>query len=115
MTLGRDGSGTCKKVRVPGRVGTGSKKILKAKSTYIWEINVRQIIIIANGINSKTQKLQTALAWKIDELERNQKKENNQNTISRMIGTIVQAQPYTFSYRKAIYRPQKLLKIAYWG
>ena len=28
----------------------------------VWEINVRQIIIIANGINSKTPKLQTALA-----------------------------------------------------
>ena len=59
--------------------------------------------------------LQTVVTWVLDELERNQKKENNQNTISRMIGTLVQAQPYTFSYRKAIYRPQKLLKIAYWG
>ena len=28
----------------------------------VWEINVRQIIIIANGINSQTSKLQTALA-----------------------------------------------------
>ena len=26
----------------------------------VWEINVRQIIIIANGINSQTPKLQTA-------------------------------------------------------
>ena len=40
----------------------------------VWEINVRQIIIIANGINSQTPKLQTVLAWGLDELERNQKK-----------------------------------------
>ena len=40
----------------------------------VWEINVRQIIIIANGINSQTPKLQRALAWVLDELERNQKK-----------------------------------------
>ena len=37
----------------------------------VWEINVRQIIIIANGINSQTPKLQRALAWVLDELERN--------------------------------------------
>ena len=40
----------------------------------VWEINVRQIIIIANGINSQTPKLPTALARVLDELERNQKK-----------------------------------------
>merc|ERR1711884_380180 len=40
----------------------------------VWEKNVRQIIIIANGINSQTPKLQTALARVLDELERNQKK-----------------------------------------
>ena len=40
----------------------------------VWEINVRQIIIIANGINFKQPKLQTALARVLDELERNQKK-----------------------------------------
>ena len=40
----------------------------------VWEINVRQIIIIANGINSQTPKLQTALARVLDELERNQEK-----------------------------------------
>ena len=40
----------------------------------VWEINVRQIIIIANGINSQTPKLQRALARVLDELERNQKK-----------------------------------------
>ena len=40
----------------------------------VWEINVRQIIIIANGINSQTPKLQTALAQVLDELESNQKK-----------------------------------------
>ena len=43
----------------------------------VWEINVRQTIIIANGINSQTPKLQTALARVLDELERNQKKENH--------------------------------------
>ena len=37
-------------------------------------INVGQIIIIANGINSQTPKLETALARVRDELERNQKK-----------------------------------------
>ena len=40
----------------------------------VWEINVRQIIIIAYGINSQTPKLQRALTWALDELERNQKK-----------------------------------------
>ena len=38
-----------------------------------WEINVRQVIIIANGINIKQPKLQTALARALDKLERNQK------------------------------------------
>ena len=68
----------------------------------VWEINVRQIIIIANGINSQTPKLQTALAWVLDELERNQKKENHLNTISKMMGTLVHLRLYTFSYRKAV-------------
>ena len=49
----------------------------------VWEINVRQIIIIANGINSQTLKLQTALARVLDKLERNQKKENHLYTISK--------------------------------
>ena len=40
----------------------------------VWEINVRQIIINANCINFKQPKLQTALAWVLDKLERNQKK-----------------------------------------
>ena len=43
----------------------------------VWEINVRQIIIIANGINSQTPKLELALAQILDELERNQKKEKS--------------------------------------
>ena len=34
----------------------------------VWEINVRQIIIIANGINSQTPKLQRALTWVLDQL-----------------------------------------------
>ena len=40
----------------------------------VWEINVRQIIIIANDMNFKQPKLQTALARVLDELERNPKK-----------------------------------------
>ena len=67
----------------------------------VWEINV-----IANGINSQTPKLQRALTWVLDELERNQKKENHLNTISKMMGTLVQVQLYTFSYRKPLFRPQ---------
>ena len=55
----------------------------------VWEINVRQIIIIANGINSQTPKLQTALARVLDKLERNQKKENHLHTISKMMGTFL--------------------------
>ena len=78
----------------------------------VWEINVRQIIIIANGINSQTPKLQTALARVLDELERNQKKGKS---ISKMMGTLVQVQLYTFSSRMALYRPQKLPKITVWG
>ena len=36
----------------------------------VWEINVRQIIIIANGINFQTPKLQTALAqtWNLSKI-----------------------------------------------
>ena len=64
----------------------------------VWEINVRQIIIIANGINSQTTKLQRALTRVLDELERNQKKENHLQTISKMMGTLVHVQLYTFSY-----------------
>ena len=37
----------------------------------VWDINVRQIIIIANGFNSQTPKLQTALARVLDKLQRN--------------------------------------------
>ena len=38
---------------------------------------MRQIIIIANGINSQPPKLQTALVWVLD--ERNQKKSSKYN------------------------------------
>ena len=81
----------------------------------VWEINVRQIIIIANGINSKQPKLQTALARVLDKLERNQKKENHLHTISKMMGTLVHVQLYTFSYRKPVIRPQNMPKTADWG
>ena len=63
----------------------------------VWEINVRQIIIIANGINSKQPKLQTALARVLDKLERKPKKGNHLHTISKMMGTLVHVQLYTFS------------------
>ena len=81
----------------------------------VWEISVRQIIIIANGINSQTPKLQRALTWVLDELERNQKKENHLNTISKMMGTLVHLQLYTFSNRKAVIRPQNMPETADWG
>ena len=81
----------------------------------VWEINVRQIIIIANGINSQTPKLQTALAWVLDKLERNKKKENHLYTVSKMMGTLVHVQLYTFSYRKPVIRPQNMPKTAHWG
>ena len=42
------------------------------------------------------------------ELERNQKKENHLNKISKMIGTLVHVQLYTFSYRKAVIQPQNM-------
>ena len=80
------------------------------KLTHIWEIKVQQIII-----NSRTPKIQTALAWVLDELERNQEKENHLNTISKMMGTLVHLQLYTFSYRKAVIRPQNMPKTADWG
>ena len=43
------------------------------------------------------------------------KKENHLDTISKMMGTLVQVQLYTFSYRKALFRPQIMPKIADWG
>ena len=46
----------------------------------VWEINVRQIIIIANGINSQTPKLQTALARVLDELHREEPKDGKSST-----------------------------------
>ena len=81
----------------------------------VWEINVRRVIIIANGINSQTPKLPRALTLVLDELERNQKKENHLHTISKMMGTLVHVQLYTFSYRKPVIRPQNMPKIADWG
>ena len=80
----------------------------------VWEISVRQIIIIANGINSQTSKLERALAWVLDELEGNQRKENHLHTIFKMIGTLVHVQLYTFSYRKPVIRPQNMPKTADW-
>ena len=66
-------------------------------------------------LNRQCHQLQTALAWVLDELEGNQKKENPPNTISKMMGTLVPVQLYMFSYRKAVIRPQNMPKNADWG
>ena len=100
----RKGSGRPLAKKFGYRDGSGRvvRKFWRQKA-HIWEINVRQIII-----NSRTPKIQTALAWVLDELERNQEKENHLNTISKMMGTLVHLQLYTFSYRKAVIRPQNM-------
>ena len=69
----RKGSGRplAKKIGYRDGLGRVVRKFYRQKAN-IWEINVRQIIIIANGINSQPPKLQTALVWVLD--ERNQKK-----------------------------------------
>ena len=84
----RDGTGRVLAKKVGYRDGSGRvvRKFWRQKA-HIWEINVRQIII-----NSRTPKIQTALAWVLDELERNQEKENRLNTISKMMGTLVHLQ-----------------------
>ena len=79
----------------------------------VWEINVRQIIIIANGINSQTPKLKAALARVLDEVERNQKKGKSSKYNFQDDGHISSCS--IERYRKEIYQPQKLLKIADWG
>ena len=61
---------------------------------------------------ASTPKLQTGLAWVLDELEMNQKKENHLNTISKVMGSLVHVQLNTFSYRKAVIRPQNMPKTA---
>ena len=43
------------------------------------------------------------------------KKENHLHTISKMMGTLVHVQLYTFSYRKPVIRPQNMPKTADWG
>ena len=43
------------------------------------------------------------------------KRENHLNTISKMMGTLVHLQLYTFSYRKAVIWPQNMPKTADWG
>ena len=60
-------------------------------------------------------KLHTDLARVLDELERNQEKENHLNTISKVMGSLVHVQLYTFNYRKAVIRPQNMPKTADWG
>ena len=51
----------------------------------------------------------------LDEQEDNQKKENHLNTISKIMGTLVQVQLYTYIYRKAVIQPQNMPKTADWG
>ena len=60
----RDGTGRVLAKKFGYRDGSGRvvRKFWRQK-THKWEINVQQIIIIANGINSQTPKLQTAPAW----------------------------------------------------
>ena len=60
-----------------------------------------------NGLNLAL----VALARVLDELERNQKKGKS---ISKMMSALVHVQLYTLSYRKALFSPQKLPKIADW-
>ena len=64
----------------------------------VWKIMVRQIIItsIAMVINFNICNLGSRRA-------RDEPKINHLNTIPNMIGTLVQAQLYTFSSRKAPY------------
>ena len=59
--------------------------------------------------------LQTAVTRVLDDLERNKKKENHLNTISKMMGKLVHVQLYTFSYRKAVIQPQNMPKTTDWG
>ena len=59
--------------------------------------------IEASYVFTESPKLQTVVTWVLDELERNQKKENHLNIISKMMGTLVQVQLYTFSSRMALY------------
>ena len=65
--------------------------------------------------NHHHRQLQTAVARVLDEQERNQKKGNNLNTISKMMGTLVLVQLYTFINRKALFRPQKIQKSQFGG
>ena len=64
----------------------------------VWEINVLQIII-----NSRTPKIQMSRLGSRWAREEPKKKENHLKTISKMMGTLVQAQLYTFSSRMALY------------
>ena len=103
-----DGTGRVLAKKFGYRDGSGRvvRKFWRQKA-HMWDINVQQIII-----NSWTPKIQTALAWVLDELERNQEKENHLNTISKMMGTLVHLQLYRSSYRKAVIRPQNMPKTA---
>ena len=44
--------------------------------------------------------------------EEPKKKENHLHTISKMMGTLVHVQLYTFTYRKPVIRPQNMPKTA---
>ena len=57
--------------------------------------NLRFLATFEVRIEPLCNKLQTALARVLDELERNQKKENHLNTISKVMGTLAKVQFYT--------------------
>ena len=51
-----------------------------------------------------------AVTWVLDELEGNQKKENHLNTMSKMIGTLVQVKLYTLVTGRLSKKPSKIAK-----
>ena len=74
----------------------------------VWEIN-------ANGINSQTPKLQTALARVLDKLERNQKKGKSSTYNFQDDGHISSCPVVHVSYRKPVIWPKNMPKTADWG
>ena len=90
-------------------------RFLKLKNGQVLVLEPSTLSTQFNQSIPSTPKLQTALARVLDELERNQKKENHLHTISKMMGTLVHVQLYTFSYRKPVIRPQNMPKTADWG
>ena len=66
------------------------------------------------NVKSRSKSHETMAVFAINLLfER--KKKNHLHTNSKMMGTLVQLQLYTLSYRKAVIRPQNMPKTADWG